>query len=85
MDHDAIVAAAADLETQIGDLIERHRPGSMLTGFLCLVEYLDDEGEPCYVSLSPVEARTIQSIGQAHVLLMAAEASLRDQWDDPDP
>lgn len=75
-----MAAMAADMEGRMADVVATHRPGGMVTGFIALVEYLDDEGEPSYTALTPPDARAITSLGQAHALVLICQ----DAFDNPE-
>lgn len=62
-----------DLDALASDTEVRDRRAGMLTGFVLLAEYLDDQGEPCTMTLFPQEQRTVATIRQANALALLVE------------
>lgn len=73
---DDLEAIASDTEGFLSQMV-RDKRGGMLTGFVLLAEYLDDQGEPCFLTLAPTEQRMVTTIGQARSLMLDIE----HRWD----
>ena len=71
-------------ETPIMDAIAEQlridgRPG-MVTGYILLAEYVDDDGDPCWLTSHPEDQRLSTTIGQVEWLRIKLRKAANDYF-----
>lgn len=63
----------------LSDLIQQIDPGSILTGFVCITEIVDAQGDHAVWSFVTPDAKAWQTIGLLHFGLMREQAGLTNE------
>ena len=56
----------------------------MVTGFIPLAEYIDEDGDPCWFITHPEDQRLSASIGQVEWLRLVLRRGANDYFDGDD-
>lgn len=64
-------------------MVVDHRAG-IVSGFVTMVEYVDADGEPCYMILSPPKQGDVATLGQLRAMTLNVEHNILRGFDEDD-
>lgn len=72
------VTLAKLVEGVLAQALGQH--GAMITGYLGVVTYMDDEGNHCWSFLRSEEATATNELGMAHTILKIVDAAVDEAY-----